>query len=117
MRHTSLVLETDGLARAVARTHTAPQTATNAAEGNVFRLHAYKKLDRSILQCPPARTVLLYRMKSAANRRFLNEPEIINMLLYKYGITNFEHTSISGTNTSAEQVRLAVRSVLSAGGC
>jgi hypothetical protein len=79
------------------------QTATNAADAGVYRLHAYERQGRTIAACPPAATVFLYRNKMAANRRMLNEHVILDLLTNKYGIRQLRHLSIGGQNTSAEQ--------------
>jgi len=81
------------------------QTATNNADGAVYRLHAYEALNREVQPCPPADTVLLYRNKMAANRRMLNENAVIDILVNKYGITRLRHLTIGAQNSTADQVR------------
>lgn len=85
------------------------QTATNSADGAVYRLHAYEALNREVQTCPPADTVLLYRNKMAANRRMLNENAVIDLLVNKYGITRLRHVTVGAQNSSAEQVRCDAR--------
>ena len=70
----------------------------------MYRLHAFERLNRTIVDCPPATTVFLFRTTMAANRRILNEKQIIDLLVDKYGITSLRHISIGEHNSSSEQV-------------